>query len=74
MVGERLDAKSGRLLKVSKRGDRIAFQYAIDSKNHRTEEWKLTELYELWLDASKQRHERVDVVERKLRSERVRSR
>ena len=47
MVGERLDAKSGRLLKVSKRCDRIAFQYAIDSKNHRTEEWKLTELYEL---------------------------
>jgi hypothetical protein len=73
MVGERLDTKSGRLLKVSKRGDRIAFEYATASNGCHTEEWKLSELYVLWLKASKQRQEWIDILERKLDAKPVRS-
>lgn len=73
MVGERLDTKSGRLLKVSKRGDRIAFEYATASNGCHTEEWKLSELYELWLKASKQRQEWADILERKVDAKPVRS-
>lgn len=69
MVGEHLDARSGHLLKVSKRGDRIAFEYSTAARRHRTEEWKLSELYELWLDASRQRQELATIVERNLQGE-----
>ena len=69
MVGEHLDARSGYLLKVSKRGDRIAFEYSTAARRHRTEEWKLSELYELWLNASKRRQELATIVERKLQGE-----
>jgi|SRR5688500_844960 hypothetical protein len=48
MVGERVDAEAARLLTVSKRGDRIAFAYAI-AAGHRTEEWRLSQLYGRWL-------------------------
>ena len=70
MVGEHIDSRSGRVLKVSKRGNRIAFEFSTVSGRHRTEEWKISELYELWLEASKLREERATVVEREFHGER----
>jgi hypothetical protein len=51
MVGEGLDAKSGRMLKVGKRRDRISFEYATADNQHATEEWKISELAERWREA-----------------------
>jgi len=65
MVGEHLDARSGRLLKVSKRGNWIAFEYTTVARRHRTEEWKISELYNLWLESSERREERATIVERR---------
>jgi hypothetical protein len=65
IVGECLDAKSGRLLKIRKRRQRIFFEYATSADEHAIEEWTMSELYELWLD-SKQRQEAFNTVERKL--------
>ena len=65
MVGERLDAESGRLLKVSKRGERISFEYATAAVNHVAEKWKLSKLHDLWLDVAKQRHVQSVTVERR---------
>ena len=64
MVGEHIDTRSGHLLKVSKRGNRIAFEFSTVTGRLRTEEWKISELYELWLEASKLREERSTIVER----------
>jgi hypothetical protein len=66
LVGECIDQKSGRLLTVNKRQDRISFEYATGSYDHVCEEWKLAELYEFWLDVSSRRHERYNVAERAL--------
>ena len=55
MIGERLDAKAGRLLKIRKRGDWISFEYAKDDDEQVTEEWQLSEIHGLWLDSSKRR-------------------
>ena len=68
VVGERLDDLSGRLVKVSKRGDNILIEYASATNRRRTEEWKLAELYDLWLEACKRREGRTDVIERELLS------
>lgn len=70
MVGEYVDARSGRLLKARKRRDRILFEYETGSNKHITEEWNLVQLYELWLKASDQRQERYEVVKRELSSKR----
>jgi hypothetical protein len=56
MIGERLDDKAARLLKVSKRGSWISFEYASGADERLSEEWKLSELPGIWRDASKQRH------------------
>ena len=66
IIGERLDELSGRLIKVSKRGERIIIEYSSAANRRRTEEWKLSELAELWLDLCKRRRERVDAIEREL--------
>lgn len=56
MIGERLDDRAARLLKVSKRGSWIAFEYASGADERLSEEWKLSELPVLWRDIFKQRH------------------
>jgi len=69
MVGEHLDTKSGRLLKASKRQERISFEYETASGQHMKEEWKLSQLYDSWAKVSSQREQRYDMVERELGSE-----
>jgi len=66
IVGERLDELSGRLIKVSKRGDKITIEYSSAANRLRTEEWKLSELAELWLNFCQRRRERSDAIEREL--------
>jgi hypothetical protein len=63
IVGEGIDAKSGRLIRIRRRRQRISFEYATHAEAHTIEEWKLSELAELWLDASKQRHEIANIAE-----------
>jgi hypothetical protein len=58
LVGEHVDAKAGDLLKVSKRGERISFEYASAAGNFAREEWALAKLYGPWLANFHQRHER----------------
>lgn len=70
MVGEYVDAKSGRLLKARKRGDRISFEYETAPNKRITEEWNLVQLYEFWLKASNQRQERYEVARRELSNQR----
>jgi hypothetical protein len=55
MIGERVDDKAARLLKVSKRGSWISFEYGSGADERLTEEWKLSDLRGLWRDASKGR-------------------
>lgn len=66
IVGERLDELSGRLVKVSKRGEKIIIEYSSAANRRRTEEWKLSELAELWLNFCQRRRERSDAIEREL--------
>jgi hypothetical protein len=66
MVGEYVEAKSGRLLKARKRRDRISFEYEMASNKRITEEWNLVQLYEFWLKASNQSQERYEIVTREL--------
>jgi len=70
IVGEGLDAKSGRLLRIRKRRQNISFEYSTRTDDHAIEEWKISELYELWLDASKHRQARANIVEVGLHGER----
>ena len=70
MVGEYVDAKSGRLLKAGKRRDRISFEYETASNKRITEEWNLVQLYEFWLKASDQRQGRYEAVKRELTGQR----
>ena len=71
MVGEHLDAESAHLLNVSKRGDRIAFAYAIGPTDLRIEEWKLSQLFEMWMGAYQQRHSQIARSQAKLELERA---
>jgi hypothetical protein len=64
IVGERLDELSGRLVKLSKRGEKITIEYSSAANRRRTEDWKLSELAELWLDLCQRRHERSNALER----------
>jgi hypothetical protein len=64
IVGERLDELSGRLVKLTKRGEKIIIEYSSAAHRPRTEEWKLFELYDLWVDLCKRRHERSNAIER----------
>ena len=66
MVGEYLETKSGRLLKASKRQDRVSFEYATASSDLVKEDWKLSALYEFWLEMSTQREERRNILDRTL--------
>jgi hypothetical protein len=70
MVGEYVEAKSGRLLKARKRRDRISFEYETASNKRVTEEWNRVQLYEFWLKASDQRQERYEIVKRELSGQR----
>jgi hypothetical protein len=64
IVGERLEELSGRLVKLSKRGEKITIEYSSAANRRRTEDWKLSELAELWLDLCQRRHERSNALER----------
>ena len=64
MVGEYLETKSGRLLKVSKRQDRVLFEYATASSNPVKEDWHLSALYDFWLQMSTQREARRNILDR----------
>lgn len=66
MVGEYIEARSGRVLKASKRRDRISFEYETASNKRTKEEWNLVQLYEFWLTASKRRQERYNIAEAEL--------
>jgi hypothetical protein len=66
VVGEYLETKSGRLLKVSKRQDRVLFEYATASSNLVKEDWNLSALYEFWLQMSTQREARRNILDRTL--------
>lgn len=66
MVGEGIDSKSGRLLKVSKRRNWIYFECSTDSDAYFAEEWKISELMEHWLEGFRKRESRADIVEREL--------
>lgn len=66
IVGERLDELSGRLISVSKRGEKVTIEYSSAASRRRSEEWQLSELAELWLELCKRRHERSDALEREL--------
>ena len=66
IIGEYVDAKSGRLLKARKRRDRISFDYETAPNKRVSEEWNLVQLYEFWLKASDQRLERYEVANREL--------
>jgi hypothetical protein len=70
IVGECLDAKSGRLLKIRKQRQLVSFEYATRADEHAIEEWKVSELCEIWLDASNQRQTRANAVDRKPQGER----
>jgi hypothetical protein len=70
MVGEYVDARSGRLLQARKQRDRISFAYETASNKRITEEWNLVQLYEFWLKASDQRQERYEIVKRELSGQR----
>ena len=70
IVGECLEAKSGRLLKICKRRQLVSFEYATRADEHAIEEWKVSELCELWLIASNPRQAPTNLVERKFQGER----
>ena len=55
MIGERLDARAGRLRTIRKRGDWISFEYANGDDEQVIEEWQLSDIHRLWLDSSKRR-------------------
>ena len=71
MVGEHLDAQSAHLLNISRRGGRIAFAYAIGPTDRRMEEWKLSQLFEMWMGAYQQRCSQIARSQAKLEIERV---
>ena len=73
MVGEYIDAKSGRFISASKQQDSISFDYETAAHIRITKNWRLAELYEYWLQLSKQRQKRHDVAERELAGERGKS-
>jgi hypothetical protein len=52
VIGERLDERTAQLLKVSKRGRWIICDYAQEADERMTEEWKMSELVNLWRDVS----------------------
>jgi hypothetical protein len=66
MIGEYLEAKSARLLKVRKRGGRISFEYATAGERRASEQWKLAKLYNRWVEISKQRREQSGLAQRRL--------
>ena len=74
MVGEYIDTKLGRLLKACKQRDGISFEYETASAGIVTENWKLAELYEFWMQVSNQRHERQVIFELKPAAEREKNR
>ena len=73
MVGEYIDAKSGRFISACKQQDSISFDYETAAHIRITKNWRLAELYEYWLQLSKQRQKRHDVAERELAGERGKS-
>jgi hypothetical protein len=73
MVGEYIDAKSGRFISACKQQDSILFDYETASHIRIRKNWKLAELHEYWFQLSSQRQERQDIVERELGSDRGKS-
>jgi hypothetical protein len=73
MVGEYIDAKSGRFISACKQQDAILFDYETAARIRITKNWKLAELHDYWLQLSNQRQERQDIVERELGGDRGKS-
>lgn len=73
MVGEYIDTKSGRFISACKQQDSISFDYETAAHIRITKNWRLAELYESWLQLSKQRQKRHDIAERELAGERGKS-
>ena len=73
MVGEYIDAKSGRFISACKQQDSISFDYETSAHIRITKNWRLAELYEYWLQLSNQRQKRHDIAERELAGERGKS-
>ncbi|GEM_PF-2794484 len=55
MLGEYLDGQSASLLKVSKRGGRLLFEYKTANDARAREQWKLAKLYGRRLEPARQR-------------------
>ena len=66
MIGEYLDGKAARLLKVQKRGGHISFEYATANERRASEQWKVTKLYDRWVETSKQRREQASLAQRRM--------
>ena len=66
MVGEYIDAKSGRFVSACKQQDSISFDYETAARIRIAKTWRLAELHEYWLQLYNQRQERQDIVERQL--------
>jgi hypothetical protein len=73
MVGEYIDAKSGRFISACKQQDSISFDYETAAHIRITKNWKLAELHAYWLQLSNQRQERQNIVERELGGDRAKS-
>jgi len=73
MIGEYIDAKSGRFISACKQQDSILFDYETAARIRITKNWKLAELHEYWFQVSNQRQERQDIVERELGGDRGKS-
>jgi hypothetical protein len=63
IIGEYMNRKSGRLLKVYKRQDWIAFEYETALDGRIRENWKISDLYDFWLQLSNDRKNRYEIAE-----------
>jgi hypothetical protein len=69
MVGEYLNRRSGKLFKICKRKDCIAFEYETALEPRALEKWKISDLYDFWLQLPNQRKNRYEIAERVLAAE-----
>jgi hypothetical protein len=63
MVGEHVDGRSGKLFKICKRKEWIAFEYETASDPRTKEKWKIADLYDVWLQSADQRENRYEIAE-----------
>jgi len=66
MVGEHINRKSGRLLKIYRRKDWLAFEYQTVLGSKIMEKWRVSDLYDFWLLLSNERKDPYEMAERVL--------